>query len=1269
MLGVLSAARCADKTTSMDAISFVLGIKSSHLRSTHLRDLIHRGRILKTSKINADGTASEQQANGGAEGEAEDGGENQTTSQRNDPTSAWVKAVYEDDAGDEQHWKRSITNSGQSEYRINDRVVNAKAYNDALEAENILIKARNFLVFQGDVEAIASQKPQDLTRLIEQISGSLEYKAEYEKLELEAEKASEDQAFKHNQRRSLNAEIKQYSEQKKEADNYAAKIEQRDQAVVTHVLWKLYHFQETIRESGEEIQRHQNELKEHRRGIAKYEQRLEDAKKAQAKTGREIAKSERAIKTAQKEVEERQNSLIPLDEKTSISERNMEKYKKRIADVSKERDAQSRSVDSLKKDLDVVQKAQAKWEDDFRKASAKQGKQLNAMDLQEYNRLRSDVNKQTATVQIKIDNLVRQQKTDQETVNSLKNKVEDCRRQSEKLQGEVNDIRGRRDTTKSLVKQTTIEINDRKKELNTITSKRLQTAQKQTELEEKLQVVLRKLLDATEGRRQSEKEIRARETLAAMKRGFPGVRGRMHDLVKPKQKKFETAVSTVLGRNFDSIVVDSEKTAKDCISYLREQRAGQATFIPLDTIQVRSVNSNLKGLHKKMRLAVDTIDYDSANERAISYACGDAMVCDDLATAKYLCYERNIEAKAVTLDGTVIHKAGLMTGGHGPNDHKNAKKWEDAEVENMRKLAENIRAEIAALPRGHKSTTDEEALQSELSGLEQRLIFAKDELDAFERNLESKQKELQFIQSQLAEAQPKYRDQSASLDALKTQVQQNKDTVGQTEDQVFAAFCQRLGYDNIRTYEAQQGSLQLEASQRKLEFATQISRIENQLAFETQRLQTTTERIRQLEVSAQRDQELIDSLIAEKEAVQDELDEYETRLGQLNDTLEQLRANNAEKVEAVNTERRELQKRSREVDATQKAISTLLEEVRRTLSSRHGLLRRCKIDQIELPLARDSESLDALPMDDLIAAEADPDAMDIDDADPDGTSGTPATQRTTPIHINDYGIRLDFSALPRDLREDSSEEQDSALDAAIAALDAALATLAPNNRALERLNTATDRLRATDDAYAASQSAARAAADAFDAVRAKRAALFSKAFTHISDQIGPVYKALTRSAAFPLGGQAYLDALGADDHAPFLGGCKYNAMPPLKRFRDMDALSGGEKTIAALALLFAVHGFAPSPFFVLDEVDAALDAANVARVAAYIREHAGPGMQFVVISLKAALFQESECLVGVLRDQAVNSSRTVTLDVSLSSFVADYFSPFRHLPRCVLIML
>jgi predicted ATPase len=202
-------------------------------------------------------------------------------------------------------------------------------------------------------------------------------------------------------------------------------------------------------------------------------------------------------------------------------------------------------------------------------------------------------------------------------------------------------------------------------------------------------------------------------------------------------------------------------------------------------------------------------------------------------------------------------------------------------------------------------------------------------------------------------------------------------------------------------------------------------------------------------------------------------------------------------------------------------------------------------------------------------------------------------------------------------------------------------------KASERLATARDKLAQIDDDFKIAKRKADNAKAAFEAVKDERMELFTKAYDHIHDNIKPVYQELTKSSQFPMGGQAYLDL--EDSSEPYLAGIKYNAMPPLKRYRDMEHLSGGERTIAALALLFAIHSYQPSPFFVLDEVDAALDNVNVARVAKYVTSHARPGMQFIVISHKAGLFQESETLVGIMRDQAKMSSKAISLDVSSPS--------------------
>lgn len=991
----------------MDAISFVLGIKSSHLRSAHLRDLVFRGRVLRTSKINGDGSATTNGVNGHTNGDVDPDDANGTpgTQERNDPKSAWVMAVYEDDAADEQFWKRTITNQGVSEYRINDRVVAAQQYNEALEAENILIKARNFLVFQGDVEAIASQSPRDLTRLIEQISGSLEYKAEYERLKEAQEEALENQNFTLHKRRGINSEIKQYTDQKNEADNYAKKANERDQAIVTHILWKLYHFQRVLKESGAEIQKHQEELKEQRRGIEKFDQALDDAKKEQAKIGRDVFRVEKNIKQKEKDIEAKENGQVPIVEKIDITEKNLSKCNTRIAEISKLRDSHASSVKQSTKDLKVVERAQAQWENDFRKLAEQEGRELGEADLVQYNRLREDVNKQTSKDQIKVDSLSRQRKADEETVKSLKSKVDTAEWQSQKLNDELGDISERKDSINNQTKQTTKDISGKKKIFNEHTSERLRLAQLRTEKDEKLQEVLMKLLEAEDGKKQNEKDIRLRATVADMKRIFPAVKGRVSELCKPVEKRYQTAVSTVLGRNFDAIIVDNEKTAIECIQYLREQRRGQATFIPLDTIQFTSMNSNLKGQHRGCRMALDAINYERSLERAFSYVCGNAVICDDLNVAKTVCWEKRNDVKAVTLDGSIIHKGGNMTGGQGTKP--DSRRWDETEVENLRKLQEKLVSELTALPESRRGASEEEVLQGELVGLEQKLAYLREEAKALERNQTSKQKELSHAQQELKTVKPKYEQKLREFQNLESTLKEYEDAVSEIQDQVFADFCSRLGYKNIRSYEAQQGSLQQEGAQKKLEFSTQKSRLENRISLEQQQLDETKGRLKTLEDRVRQDESLIKQLQAEHESSQNELDSLMVELDQLTEQLEGLKAKHVKKAEKVAEQRREVQKRGKTVDGTLKAISSLEADRQLNASSRYTLLRRCKLEDITLPLEEESNSLDQLPLDAIL--QTDSDAMDVD--------GDPEASTLRPSVVQDYGIEIDFDDLDEDLRE------------------------------------------------------------------------------------------------------------------------------------------------------------------------------------------------------------------------------------------------------------
>lgn len=198
-------------------------------------------------------------------------------------------------------------------------------------------------------------------------------------------------------------------------------------------------------------------------------------------------------------------------------------------------------------------------------------------------------------------------------------------------------------------------------------------------------------------------------------------------------------------------------------------------------------------------------------------------------------------------------------------------------------------------------------------------------------------------------------------------------------------------------------------------------------------------------------------------------------------------------------------------------------------------------------------------------------------------------------------------------------------------------------QAADAFNTMTEKVKTTVDDFNTAKEESRKANEEFSKVRKARSHKFNTAFKKIDAALKIIYCDMTKSKKHPLGGNAYLSLDDSDE--PYRGGMKFNAMPPMKRFRDMEQLSGGEKTVAALSLLFAIHSYRPAPFFIMDEVDAALDNVNVNKVCNYISQRSSD-FQCIVISLKDVFYENSESLVGICRDVSSNSSRTMTLDLT-----------------------
>ena len=203
----------AGKSNMMDAISFVLGVQSKHLRSSHLKELVFRKDADSVPARKASVKLIYEYSDGEMDGKKE---------------------------GDEVSFMRAITAAGVSSYKLNNKDVPYATYEACLNDIGVLVKARNFLVFQGDVEAVASKSPQDLSKLIEQISGSDQYSVEYEELLRRKEEAEENTIFSMQKKKMYLTQCKEVKGQKDEAEYFQELQEELAEVRSELVLFQIW---------------------------------------------------------------------------------------------------------------------------------------------------------------------------------------------------------------------------------------------------------------------------------------------------------------------------------------------------------------------------------------------------------------------------------------------------------------------------------------------------------------------------------------------------------------------------------------------------------------------------------------------------------------------------------------------------------------------------------------------------------------------------------------------------------------------------------------------------------------------------------------------------------------------------------------------------------------------------------------------------------------------------------------------------------------------
>eukprot|EP00954_Amorphochlora_amoebiformis_P029304 1392971-Amorphochlora_amoeboformis.AAC.2 len=364
----------------MDAISFVLGVQTQQLRGAKLQDLVH----LK---------------------EDEKGEETKR--------SAFVEIVFIDeeehlsteryaDRDNEYRFRRSIRADGTGSYSLNGKTVNAKRYQQILKKIGILVKARNFLVFQGDVATIAQKSPEELTKMFEEISGSNTLSEEYLKAEEACEtvlNAGDDLMRTFTMKKSVNKEKKMVQEQKQEAERFQEMLDRLRESKSEFFLWQLFQAQKEIEENKEKKGKVEADLEDVKEEWEGAQKAIKDHSKESATMRRKILGLEKSITKRKRELDKAKPTRIKYSAQASGLKEGAKKAEKELRELERKGKAQDSKITSLKKQLKEIQREKK----DFEAQSSSEENIIEASRMEEYNQKKQEVAMKTAQIQQDLD--------------------------------------------------------------------------------------------------------------------------------------------------------------------------------------------------------------------------------------------------------------------------------------------------------------------------------------------------------------------------------------------------------------------------------------------------------------------------------------------------------------------------------------------------------------------------------------------------------------------------------------------------------------------------------------------------------------------------------------------------------------------------------------------------------------------------------------------------------------------------------------------------
>ncbi|RME52295.1 chromosome segregation protein SMC [Candidatus Woesearchaeota archaeon] len=1053
--------------------------------------------------------------------------------------------------GNELKITRIIKPTGQSTYKINDKTHTRQQILEILAKAKIDPDGHN-IVLQGDIVHMADMTPEERRRVIEEIAGISIYEDKKEKALRELTRVEE----KLNEAHIILTERESYLKELKAERDQAQRFKDLDQ--------KLKRNKATLLDLKK--QKKTNELDKHLATYQGYTEKITKAEEQIRKLREDIAKKKENVEAINKEVEEKgERDQVALHKEVeklrldiALGKQRIETLKQELFKLQERREELLRTNKELDSKIKIQEKSRksiideiAKKEKEIEKLEKRidEFKQKHHMeDAADLDSRIVAIDKEAEHIQEEISelreqqqNLLREQDRIEIKLSTLDEKISKVAKLAKEHKDQLQELKEK----KARFKQTTLDLS---KALNESSNIAAQLANARDKLLSKKEEHS-KLKARTATIQEAATRNLAVKRILEQKKSIRGIHGTIAQLGSVK-RDLASALEVAAGARMNAVVVENDKVAEQCIRYLKDNKLGVATFLPLNKITPPPPQQapKSKGIIGR---AVDLITYDKKYAKAFAYVFANTLIVESIPAARSIGIGTY---RMVTKSGDLIERSGAMQGGF--RNRKEGTGFQEKETQKELHAIEKELADIEAIIRKleqKKQDQDElierlRTLKAELEGeiikQEKTLFIDSEDLDL---NKEAKQKllkEKETIAKELDKLADEISQKTRNLATLKIEKSNLREKLATMRNPRLLA--------ELNTFQDKRQELKTEIVELRAQLKNAESEMANILGPEAQNIK---------KILKQHEKER-EQFLTEQKTLQEQITKQERELKQKEQEEKKFFAQFKDL----------FNKRSKIAEEITKAENNIfqLQDQIRTLQA--------KANAINLDIARLKAEIAA------IEEEAKP-----FDGVPrfEGKSEAVMTREINEFEklLENFGA-VNLKAL--EIYDKVSQEYDQLI------------------KKKERL--ATER----EDVLVM-----------INEIDSRKKELFMRTYEVVSKNFSTIFGTLSTK------GQAFFEL--EDKKDPFAGGLTLRVRLSTKRFMDIRSLSGGEKTLTALAFLFAVQEHEPASFYVLDEVDAALDKHNSEKLAKMIRAYADKA-QYLIISHNDAIISEADNLYGVSMD-------------------------------------